>query len=79
MEFEIFETLKAAYDSSTPAHNRFREALESICWDSRFYADGEYYFVRGGFCFTTPSLDPFQIRRDWKPEAKFTDGAIISF
>lgn len=79
MEFEIFETLRTAYETSTPAYNRFLGVLESIRWDSRFYADGEHYFVLGGFCFTTPALDPFQIKRDWVPEAEFSDGSVISF
>lgn len=78
-ELELFETLKARYENSTQSHNRFAEVLNSQEWDSTFYEDGEHYFCRGGFIFSTPSLDPFQITRGWKPSAIFSDGGYLEF
>lgn len=78
MEYNIFEYLKEAYGASTQANNRFKAALNRIRWDKTFFADGEYYFVKGGFCFTTQVLDPFAME-DWKPSAIFSDGSYIEF
>ena len=78
-ELNLFETLKASYEDSTPSHNRFAEALDAQEWDSTFYEDGEHYFCMGGFIFSTPSLDPFQITRDWKLSAIFSDGGYLEF
>ena len=77
MESKLFETLKEAYEISTHKVNHFADALASINWDEEFYADGEYYFVKGGFCFTTPSLNPF--RMAWRPSAIFSDASFVSF
>ena len=79
MELHLFETLKNAFDSSTLSNNRFLSALNSASWDKTFYADGEHYFCKGGFCFTTPSLNPFEITRNWMPSAMFSDGSCIEF
>lgn len=76
-EFKIFETLKAAYNDSTPANNRFKRAIEKIKWENTFMEDDEYYFVKGGFCFVTPSLNPFAM--PYKPNALFSDGSSIEF
>lgn len=78
-ELELFETLKESYETSTPKHNRFTEALDAQEWDDTFYADGEHYFCMGGFTFSTPSLDPFQITQSWKPSAIFSDGGYLEF
>ena len=78
MEYNIFEYLKEAYGSSTQANNRFKAALNRIRWDKTFFTDGEYYFVKGNFCFTTQVLDPFDME-DWKPSAIFSDGSYIEF
>lgn len=78
-ELKLFETLKASYEDSTPSHNRFADALNSQEWDSTFYEDGEHYFCRGGFIFSTPSLDSFKITKIWKPSAIFSDGSYIEF
>ena len=75
--FEIFEKLKNAYGASTHSTNHFEKALKSIKWDSEFYADGEHYFTLGGFTFTTPSLNPFDM--EWKPSAIFADGSYLEF
>lgn len=75
--FNVFSKIKEAYECSTLSNNVFKDVLESIKWDSRFFADGEFYFVKGDFTFTTPSLDPFDM--DWKPSAMFADGSIASF
>lgn len=79
IELKLFETLKASCEDSTPSHNRFAEALNSQEWDSTFYEDGEHYFCRGGFIFSTPSLDPFKITKIWKPSAIFSDGGYLEF
>lgn len=74
-----FETLKnklmVAYETSTLACNRFQDAIYSIAWDSMFKADGEYYFVKDGHTFTTPSLDPFDM--PWKPSIMPSDGSGV--
>ncbi len=79
MELHLFETLRNAFESSTLSNNRFLSALNSASWDKTFYADGEHYFCKGGFCFTTPSLNPFEITRNWMPSAMFSDGSCIEF
>ena len=79
MELHLFETLKNAFESSTLSNNRFLSALNSASWVKTFYADGEHYFCKGGFCFTTPSLNPFEITRNWMPSAMFSDGSCIEF
>lgn len=73
----IFENLKNAYECSTHSNNLFEKALKSIKWEDVFFADGEYYFIKGDLTFTTPSLNPFNM--PWKPSAMFADGSIISF
>ena len=78
-EIKLFETLKSSYEDSTPNHNRFKEALDAQEWDSTFCEDGEYYFCRDGFIFSTPSLNPFEITRNWLPSAIFSDGSYIEF
>lgn len=78
-ELNLFETLKESYETSTPKNNRFAEALDAQEWDSTFCEDGEYYFCRKGFIFSTPSLDPFQISQNWKPSAIFSDGGYLEF
>lgn len=77
MEFRIFEAIKEAFETSTSSNNLFRKVIKSIKWDSEFFADGEFYFVKGGFCFTTPSVDPFKICKNWRPSAIFSDGSCI--
>lgn len=79
MELHLFETLKNAFETSTLSNNRFLSALNSASWDKTFYADEEHYFCKGGFCFTTPSLNPFEITRNWMPSAMFSDGSCIEF
>lgn len=79
MELHLFETLRNAFETSTLSNNRFSSALNSASWDKTFYADGEHYFCKGGFCFTTPSLNPFEVTRNWMPSAMFSDGSCIEF
>lgn len=76
-EYHIFEALKEAYETSTQNNNHFLHTLDLMNWDSRFQADGELYFTKGAFLFTTPSLDPFKM--DWKPSAIFSDGSMLDF
>ncbi len=72
---ELFEKIKEAFETSTHNHNRFRELLNSVKWDNTFFADLEYYFIKGGLTFTTPSYDPFDMQ--WRPSAIFDDGTML--
>ena len=74
---DLFYKLKNAYEVSTHNNNSFKQALESVNWDNTFYADNEYYFIKGGFTLTTTSLNPFEV--EWKPEALFSDGSLLTF
>lgn len=74
---DIFYNLKEAYECSTHNNNLFEKTLKSIKWDSQFYADNEYYFIKGDLTLTTTSLNPFKV--DWTPEALFTDGSLLTF
>lgn len=76
-ELAIYKALKEAYETSTQNNNRFLTALLSVPWDDIFEADGEHYFSKGSFFFTTPSLDPFAMRD--KPTAVFSDGSTAEF
>lgn len=78
-ELEIFETLKEAFDTSTLNNNRFLEVLNSIKWDAQFTADCEFYFCLGSLTFTTPSLNPFEVTKDWEVCGQFTDGSLLFF
>ena len=73
----LFETIKEAYETSTHNFNNFKNTLESIKWDSKYFADNEYYFNKGDFTFTTPSLDPFNMK--WEASGIWDDGAVINF
>ena len=77
MEFRLYETLKEAYETTTQNFNRFKEAIEAIKWDSTFEADGETYFVKGGFTLTVENINPFE--EEWKPTVFFSDGSVICF
>ena len=78
-ELKLFEQLEESFFFFFLEHNSFAEALDSVEWDARFYEDGEHYFVKGGLIFSTPSLDPFQITKDWMPSAVFSDGGQLEF
>lgn len=79
-ELHIYNTLKEAWETSTLNNNRFSSAIDSYQWDNQFFADDEYYFIKGGFCFATPTLDPFDERSTWwEPSAKFSDGSLACF
>lgn len=78
-ELKIFEKLKNAYECSTLSNNLFEKALKSIKWDSTFFEDCEHYYCYGNMCFTTPSLNPFECTKEWKPSAIFNDGSYIEF
>lgn len=77
--YETFARLEEAYNKSTQSDNAFARELSQIKWDYTFYADGEHYFVRGKFTFTTPDLDPFGADMEWMPSGMFPDGSIIEF
>ena len=61
MEYEIFKKIREAFESSTMSNKRFYKALKSVKWDSTFYADDEFYFIKGKLIFTTPVLNPFLV------------------
>ena len=74
---DIFYKLKNAYEVSTHNNNSFKQAIESVNWDDTFYADNEYYFIKGELTITTTSLNPFEV--EWSPEALFADGSLLTF
>jgi len=76
-ELDLFNKIQRAYGMSTHNDNRFAKCLESIKWDYKFYADGEYYYGKDGFNFSTPSLDPFDMK--WEASGIFSDGSMMSF
>lgn len=76
-EMKLFETLKEAYETSTPNCNRFLNAINSIKWDSVFNADGETYFAKGGFTLTVENVNPFA--ENWKPTVFFSDSSVVEF
>lgn len=75
--FTLYENLKNAYEVSTYNHNSFKQAIESVNWDEKFFADNEYYFVKGDLTLTTTSLNPFEV--EWTPEVLFADGSLLTF
>lgn len=75
--FTLYENLKNAYEVSTHNHNSFKQAIESVNWDEKFFADNEYYFVKGDLTLTTTSLNPFEV--EWTPEVLFADGSLLTF
>ena len=73
----IFYNIKEAFETSTHNNNRFADCIKSINWDNTFFADDEYYFVKGDMTFTTPSLDPFDM--PWEASATFfSDGSTLT-
>ena len=72
-----YYNLKEAYETSTHNNNLFDKALKSIEWDYTFFADNEYYFVKGDLTLTTTSLNPFEV--EYPPEALFADGSLLTF
>lgn len=72
----LFYNIKEAYEASTHNNNRFEDLLKAVAWDSTFYADEEYYFIKGDMTFTTPSLNPFSMK--WQPAAIFSDGGMLT-
>lgn len=76
-ELKIYETLKEAYETTSKKFNNFKEVIENIQWDNTFVADGEIYFVLGGFTLTIENIDPFE--EQWKPTTFFSDNSVIMF
>lgn len=76
-EFELFESLKEAYETTTQNCNRFLNRINAIEWDDVFKADGETYFKKGGFSLTVENTNPF--KEAWKPTGFFSDGAVLEF
>lgn len=74
---DIFYKLKNAYECTTRSNNLFEKALKSIKWENTFFADGEFYFIKGDLTFTTPSLDPFNM--SWEASGIFRDGGVLTF
>lgn len=76
-EYELFETLKESYYSSTTNNNRFENRINSIVWDNIYKADCETHFVKGGFTLSVENINPFI--ENWKPTGFFSDGAVLEF
>lgn len=73
----LYYRIKEAFEASTINTNHFAAVLDSIKWDSKFFADGEHYFCIGDMTLTTPSLNPFECK--WEVSAIFDDGSVLSF
>lgn len=76
-EMKLFETLKEAYETSTPNCNRFLNEINTVAWDQTFTEDGETYFVKDGFTLTVENVNPFE--ENWKPMAFFSDKSVVEF
>lgn len=74
---ELISRIKNAYECSTLNNNLFEKVIKSIKWNSSYYADSEYYFTFDGGIFTTPSLNPFEITKGWRPAFVTADGSYI--
>lgn len=72
----LYYNIKEAFETSTHNCNRFSELLNRINWDSSFFADEEFYFIKDDLTICTPSLDPFAMK--WGASAIFKDGAVLS-
>lgn len=79
MEYNLYETLKEAFETSTHNNNRFEQVIKAMEWDAEFTADGEFYFCIGKLTLITPSLNPFEVTKDWEACVMFTDGSQICF
>ncbi len=77
MEFQLFESLKKAYETTTLNYNKFQAIIESVKWDNVFHADGEIYFCKDGFTLTIENINPFA--EAWRPSVMFSDGSILTF
>ena len=77
MSYTLMMKIEEAFGVSTRNYNRFAEVLKSVKWDYEFYADNEYYFVKGNMTFTTPSLNPFEVPHSWPLYFMFADGSMI--
>lgn len=77
MLFDIYEKIQEAWNCSTRNKNRYKEVIESIAWDDRFTADGEYYFILKNMIFTTEVLNPFDLC-NIRPAFIFPDGSEIA-
>ena len=74
--YDIFESLKEAWNNSTEDNNCFGERLKSIPWDNYLYNDTECYFILAHeMMFVTEVLDPFW-EHNKKPSALFFDNDI---
>lgn len=74
MEYDLYQRLKNALGISTRNDNIFKDVIDSISWEETFFADEEFYFLKGNLIFSTPSLDPFNM--PWNPTAVF-NGAVF--
>lgn len=77
--FALFKELRDAWGESTAAVNLFDAKLKSIQWDNSFYADGEFYFIKGADIFSTPVIDPFEDTGGIFPSMLTGDGTIFTF
>lgn len=74
-QIAIINTIIDAFESSTHEFNAFKNVIENVIhWENVFEADGEMYFThKSGLLLTTPSLDPFEITREWPAEMTLKD------
>jgi len=71
---QVIDYITNAFEQSTRRHNLFADAIARVRWAQDFDADGERYYIHdSGLTFTTPSLDPFKVTRDWPAEFTYPD------
>ncbi len=56
---KLIESLMRAWGRSSQANNLFLKKLNSVKWEEKFFAEGEYYFIKGNVKFSTEVLNPF--------------------
>lgn len=73
---QVIDYITNAFEQSTRSRNLFADAIARVRWEQSFDADGERYYVHeSGLVFTTPSLDPFEVTRDWPAVFAMADGS----
>ena len=77
MEYNLYEKLKEAYETTSAKFNNFKTAIDNIKWDQTFEADGEIYYILGKFTLTIENINPF--KEQWKPTVFTSDNSILEF
>ncbi len=73
--YDLYKKLNEAYGASTRKFNAFADRISKIKWDEKFYADGEYYFIKNDLTLVCENLDPFKER--WSPALMSDSGTVF--